>query len=588
MPDRVGRYELLLPIASGGMGRVFLARNLGAFGFAREFALKLTHPHLTSEEDFAADLLHEAKIAGQIRHHNVVQVVDVGHDPLGIFLVMDYVEGETLGGFARRARQTSVPVPDAVTARVLLDALAGLHAAHELTDDSGALLGIVHRDFSPHNILVGLDGVAKLTDFGIAKATTRLGHTRAGLVKGKLAYMAPEQARGQALDRRCDVWAAGVVAWETFAGRRLFEIEDVSTLLSIVSEPPPLLSSVRPDVPPAIDATIALALTIPRDHRCPSAAELSKRLTAAASASFGIASPEEVAAYVRSVAGPKLEDRRKKITEILALRARMSELGAVEAAADPSGSSAVPAERVAEPAPVEAAAEPAPIDAPVAMEPPRPAPVSPASVSPAIVAPDVPPPIAVSPSGFPEAETVSVATPSAFRVAQEPRRRREPAPVWRHPAVLAAGAGAVAATVLFLIVWASQPSATPSPSAAPASSAGSAERVAAAATAVPPPVATAAPSASVAASAAPTATLVHLAANAAISGVSVGGRWVPVQPPERELDLELTSDETSRKAVVQVVSTDQRRATTILEPGAKRAIVTFKDAPKGGKLMRWE
>jgi serine/threonine-protein kinase len=162
IPARVGRYEILLPIASGGMATVYLARARGASGFEREVALKLTHTHLREEESFAHDLVEEAKLASRIRHPNVVSVNDVGDDPVGVYLVMDYIEGETLSGLLRLAGRTETPLPINVSLRVVVDALAGLHAAHELTDENGAPLGLVHRDFSPQNILVGLDGCPRL------------------------------------------------------------------------------------------------------------------------------------------------------------------------------------------------------------------------------------------------------------------------------------------------------------------------------------------------------------------------------------------------------------------------------------------
>jgi len=255
VPHWVGRYEVLVPIASGGMATVYLARARGAAGFQREVALKLTHRHLKESPDFHTVLIEEAKLASAIRHHNVVAVLDVGDDPEGLFLVMEYVEGDTLSGLVRRANSGGEPLPRDVALRVLLDALAGLHAAHETKDADGAPLSIVHRDFSPHNILVGLDGVARLTDFGIAKASSRAGNTSTGIIKGKAAYMAPEQARGSSIDRRCDVWAAGVVAWELLARRPLWErgAEDIALLIKLVTEKPQRLSSVAPDVPAEVD-----------------------------------------------------------------------------------------------------------------------------------------------------------------------------------------------------------------------------------------------------------------------------------------------------------------------------------------------
>jgi eukaryotic-like serine/threonine-protein kinase len=328
VPPRVGRYEVLLPIASGGMATVYLARSQGARGFTRDVALKLTHTHLKDTSEFAAVLLEEARIASRIKHRNVVSILDVGEDPLGLFLVMDYVEGDTLGGLQRAALARSEWIPPAIGVRILLDALAGLHAAHDLTDEHGKPMGVVHRDFSPQNILIGLDGVAQLADFGIAKAADRGGQTDTGVIKGKVAYMSPEHARSEPIDRRADVWSAGVVAWETFAGRRLHpsDRDGLLTLLKIVSERPPLLRSVVETVPEEVEAVVARALDPKLDLRCESAAMFARDLGNAFGLMGRLAEHDEVAAYVRRVSGPKLEKRREQVKGALLLRSKMAAL----------------------------------------------------------------------------------------------------------------------------------------------------------------------------------------------------------------------------------------------------------------------
>ena len=335
MPHFVGRYEVLVPIASGGMATVYLAKSRGAGGFAREVALKLTHVHLRESTDFQSLLIEEAKLASAIRHNNVVSVLDVGDDPLGLFLVMDYVEGDTLSGLIRRGRTSGELMPQKLAVRALLDALAGLHAAHETKDGDGNPLNIVHRDFSPQNILVGTDGVAKLTDFGIAKAASRAGNTSTGILKGKIAYMSPEQARGETLDRRADVWAAGVLAWEIVAGRALWprEAEDVATLIKLVTVPPPRLREIDPSVSEALDETVAKALTMAPADRWPTAAAFSKALAAAVEPGDA----EALAEYVRTVASAKLEQRREQIRSMGALRAKMGEITDAASVMTPSG-----------------------------------------------------------------------------------------------------------------------------------------------------------------------------------------------------------------------------------------------------------
>jgi eukaryotic-like serine/threonine-protein kinase len=310
-PERVGKYELLLPLGTGGTATVYLARTRGVAGFEREVALKLVHAHLRSDEESRLHLLEEARLAARIRHPNVVPVTEVDADACGVFLVMEYVEGEALSGLVRVLRDQNHRLPPRLIARIMNDALAGLHAAHELRDAQGQFIGLVHRDFSPQNILVGIEGIARLADFGVAKAASRTVRTKTGLVKGKVAYMSPEQARGHKVDRRCDVWAAGVVVWELITGRKLYDHEDdVATLLSVVTEEPPRLASVMQGVPPALDEAVAYALTSDVNNRCPSAEALRCLLESAWDECGGMASTSELGAFVRQTVGQRLAERR--------------------------------------------------------------------------------------------------------------------------------------------------------------------------------------------------------------------------------------------------------------------------------------
>ena len=339
--ERDGRYELLLPIGTGGMATVHLARTLVVGDLHREVALKLMHPHFRAEDgEWAVHLLEEAKLAARIRHPNVVSVLEVGEGNCGVYLVMEYVEGDTLSGLVRASRNRGQPLPLPIAGRILIDSLAGLHAAHELIDEQGERLDLVHRDFSPQNILVGTDGISRLTDFGIAKAAGRVGVTSSGIIKGKVGYMAPEQALGKRVDRRCDVWAAGVVAWELLAGQRLYKQEDqVTTLLRIVQEPPPRLRSVRPEVPAALEQLVAQALTMDPEQRIASASELRKRLLETWRNEADLADTTEVGEAVRDLAKPKLDKRRNQVAEVLKLREKMANVSrsaAQTAAADSS------------------------------------------------------------------------------------------------------------------------------------------------------------------------------------------------------------------------------------------------------------
>jgi serine/threonine-protein kinase len=308
-------------------------------GFEREVALKLVHAHLRADEESRLHLLEEARLAARIRHPNVVPVTEVDADACGVFLVMDYVEGEALSGLVRLLRDQNHRLPPRLIARIMNDALAGLHAAHELRDAQGQFVGLVHRDFSPQNILLGIEGVTRLADFGVAKAASRTVRTKTGLVKGKVAYMSPEQARGHKVDRRCDVWAAGVVVWELVTGRKLYDHEDdVATLLSVVTEEPPRLSSVMQGVPSALDEAVAYALTSDVNNRCPSAEALRCMLESAWDECGGMATTPELGAFVRQTVGQRLAERRALVARGRTSSAPLSGV---------SGTSAAPALPVA-------------------------------------------------------------------------------------------------------------------------------------------------------------------------------------------------------------------------------------------------
>src|SRR6185369_608614 len=188
-------------------------------------AVKRLHPHLASEEEFIEMFLDEARLAAGIHHPHVVPLLEVGESDSGYYLVMEYIEGDTLARLMARALARAQPIPRPVLVRIILDALAGLHAAHELLDADGNPVQLVHRDVSPQNVLVGVDGSSRITDFGVAHAASRLQNTRADRLKGKIAYMSPEQAHAGDVDRRADVFAMGIILWEVLAARRLFKAD---------------------------------------------------------------------------------------------------------------------------------------------------------------------------------------------------------------------------------------------------------------------------------------------------------------------------------------------------------------------------
>jgi eukaryotic-like serine/threonine-protein kinase len=254
------------------MATVHLARARGAGGFERLVAIKALHPHIASEPEFVAMFLDEARLAASIRHPNVVATIDVQEDPL--FLVMDYVEGPSLHLVQRELRKRGTFMPLEVTLRVLHDTLAGLHAAHELRAADGARLELIHRDVSPHNVLLGLDGITRITDFGVARASSRLSSTRGGQVKGKIKYMAPEQVAAEELDRRVDLYAAGIVLWEMLTNEHLYQGDsDAAVLAQIVMGKPRHPRQLVPTIPEAIDAVCMRALAPKRDARFATAAD---------------------------------------------------------------------------------------------------------------------------------------------------------------------------------------------------------------------------------------------------------------------------------------------------------------------------
>jgi eukaryotic-like serine/threonine-protein kinase len=254
----VGRYELHDAIATGGMATVHLGKLRGEVGFTRTVAIKRLHPQFSTDPEFRAMFLEEARLASRIRHPNVVSVIDVVEDGSELLLVMEYILGEPLGRLLQAANAKGQRVPPSIAVAFALDLLAGLQAAHRATDETGENLGIVHRDVSPQNLVVGADGIARVLDFGIAKAANSASATQEGQVKGKLAYMAPEQLEGMH-SQLTDLYAAGIVLWETLAGRRLFlgksEGQTVANVLAANVEPASLYGA-----PAALDEVLRQAL----------------------------------------------------------------------------------------------------------------------------------------------------------------------------------------------------------------------------------------------------------------------------------------------------------------------------------------
>jgi eukaryotic-like serine/threonine-protein kinase len=296
------------------MATIYAARERGASGYEDIVAIKTLHPHLRRERALVEMFLDEARLAARIEHPNVIAARDSGCDAHGHpVIVMQYVAGEQLGALLRRAGEAGKRIAPQIGLRIVLDALHGLRAAHALRDEQGRPLALVHRDVSPQNILIGLDGIARLTDFGVAKAEGRLHVTRADVVKGKLAYMAPEQAAGRTLDQRADLFAMGIVLWEALTRRRLFAAEDSAEVFRrVLYEPIAPPSSVHSSLAP-LDGLLARALARDPEQRFASADEFARALEEAAAALGGPASHAVVAKLIGRLASEKLEVERARM-----------------------------------------------------------------------------------------------------------------------------------------------------------------------------------------------------------------------------------------------------------------------------------
>lgn len=312
----LGRYELLLPIAQGGMATVWAARQRGSRGFARTVAIKTILPSLSDDATFEQMFLDEAAIASRIHHPNVVEIYDLGEEDEVLYLVMEWVDGEALSTLAKQAKKNGDELPLRVTLRILAQACAGLHAAHELRDDQDQLLHLVHRDVSPQNILVSSTGASKLVDFGVAKSMAQGGQTTVGQLKGKVPFMSPEQARGGDLDRRTDIFAMGTILYRLTTGTHPFmDDSDVRTMRNIITRPVIPPRTKNPRITPELDAVIQRALQKDADRRYQTAAEMGADLESAMLSLGGLVTVEEVATYVRATLGDRDRKRRAAIRD---------------------------------------------------------------------------------------------------------------------------------------------------------------------------------------------------------------------------------------------------------------------------------
>jgi eukaryotic-like serine/threonine-protein kinase len=278
--EQYGDYEVIKALASGGMADIFLARKLGVQGFAKLVVIKRIRRELVKDEHLIDMFIDEAHVAAKLDHPNVVVVSDLGEIDDSYFMAMEYLRGQTMRTLQQKLNDAGKMLPPKFWARVLEYALDGLHYAHELRGDDGQLMGLVHRDFTPSNIMITYSGTVKVIDFGVAHVEAPTRHeTRVGTIKGKIAYLAPEQCMAQPVDRRADVFAAGIVLWELLSRRKLFDgPSDTANIVAIMTEPIPRPGWGGQPVDPELERIVMKALQREPAHRFQTAAEMREAL----------------------------------------------------------------------------------------------------------------------------------------------------------------------------------------------------------------------------------------------------------------------------------------------------------------------
>jgi eukaryotic-like serine/threonine-protein kinase len=336
-PEKLGRYKLLALLATGGMAEIYLARQTGIKGFERLVVVKRILPHLARTKRFVEMFFDEARIAAQLSHPNIVQIFDLGQEEDEYFISMEYLEGESLGYLVREARNTGQFLPVHLAAGILAQVCDGLDYAHKFTDETGQPMHIVHRDVSPHNIIVLFSGGVKLVDFGIAKAASQMHQTRVGTMKGKLTYMPPEQCLSQPVDARSDVFSLGIVFWELLTRRRLFKRESEAAMIqAILTEPIPPVREIRPGISPDLEAVVMRALEREKEKRFASAGEMSAAIRKSLRSIGAAAGLPEIARFVNTVFAERARTKRKLLEDIRAAGSGEVSLGALKPETDES------------------------------------------------------------------------------------------------------------------------------------------------------------------------------------------------------------------------------------------------------------
>lgn len=320
-PDRriFGRFELLIEMGHGGMATLYLARIQGPSNFEKLLAIKKIHAHLAAEDAFVRMFMDEARLAAKIHHPNVATTFDMGRIENSYFIAMEYVHGQNLTDVLKATVRDHPRFPWPIAARIVSDTAAGLHSAHELKNVDGKLLGVVHRDVSPQNILISYDGIVKVVDFGVAFAAEKLEQTSAGTIKGKASYMSPEQACGLPIDRRTDVFALGIILWESVCFQRLFRQEtEGATLLKVRNADVAAPRSINPEVPADLEKVILKALAKEPDDRYRTAEELSEAIEQVLVAHGQVVASKHVAKMLDGLFHDRKELKDQQIKEALA------------------------------------------------------------------------------------------------------------------------------------------------------------------------------------------------------------------------------------------------------------------------------
>jgi len=339
----LGDFQIIAPLKSGGMATLFLGRKIGPAGFARPVAIKVVHPHLAVDQSFVDMFLDEARLSANIRHPNVVHVEALGETEGIYYLVMEYVHGCTLQQFLQKLGRQGRKLSPEIAAYIAMKVADGLHAAHEAKNDRGEPLGVVHRDVSPQNVLLGYDGQVKLIDFGVAKAKGQSNETSGGSLRGKLRYMSPEQAWGHEVDRRADVYALGIVLWESLAFRRLFDGENDFLILQAVRNPTPQRpSELAQGISEGLDHAVMTALAVNQEGRFQTAQAMRRAIGGGCPGALQV-EPDDLAALLGVVMDEDIQKTHMTLPQEVSSMLRVPKMDASEPLEEFTSVSAVPA-----------------------------------------------------------------------------------------------------------------------------------------------------------------------------------------------------------------------------------------------------